>query len=682
MMVSSRFGRRLAIGLAAIVALLLLAGLALHTSLVRDRILRWALERAHAEAGVRIEAGRLDYNLAALTATVHDVTITALDSGTPFLRAEAIVLDLPWTVLTGTLAVQSLIIDGPRIAIEREADGTLNLPNTARRPGTEPMQSISIGHIQLSGLAFRLDDRLQNVSVHATGIDLNMIKDGPSPLAGRLTASQQLIVRARDRQTTVTRLDGRLAFDGSTLTLDEVTLESPEMAAVVDGRVQLLPDRHLRGVRIRGSADLARIAPWASLEPAPAGEMTFSGSVDGPLDQVTLDISMKGERLEWLNLHNLSLSGHAMISEGAVDVDSLRAGIGGGELSAEGRIPLDNKGARARLRWQRIDVGILVAALTDFPARIASTADGQAELAWNGMDVSLVSGSIENRLRSTRASRDSLTVEGRADLRIERGRWHLVHRHRIGTETRVTGQSAGQFDDSTIASTTLRGQAEVHTKLKSALRQLRSVGVDVNEELASQLDGAVSAVVELGGTAGSPIATGTLEADNLYWSPIGPGQGRATFSATREKVTVESLAASIAENTIAGRASINLAAGTLEGRFAADLRQLDALAAELPEPWRPAGSLGADVRLSGTLDSPTCRRKSLFGRSACRRPDPHGASRQCEHGRWRGERRHARRHAACRTLEVFGPLCPVDRSLRGKDGGPRPDDRARARFDA
>jgi hypothetical protein len=61
------FGRRLAIGIGAITALVLLVGIVIHTPPARALILRWALERARADAGVRIEVGRLAYNLTALT---------------------------------------------------------------------------------------------------------------------------------------------------------------------------------------------------------------------------------------------------------------------------------------------------------------------------------------------------------------------------------------------------------------------------------------------------------------------------------------------------------------------------------------------------------------------------------------------------------------------------------------
>ena len=56
---------------AAIVVLALAAGvavlaLAVHTPFVRARVLRYALSTVQAQYGVRLEAARLDYNLASL----------------------------------------------------------------------------------------------------------------------------------------------------------------------------------------------------------------------------------------------------------------------------------------------------------------------------------------------------------------------------------------------------------------------------------------------------------------------------------------------------------------------------------------------------------------------------------------------------------------------------------------
>jgi autotransporter translocation and assembly factor TamB len=129
--------------------------------------------------------------------------------------------------------------------------------------------------------------------------------------------------------------------------------------------------------------------------------------------------------------------------------------------------------------------------------------------------------------------------------------------------------------------------------------------MDVSAELAARLDGTAAAVADLEGTIGSPIATGTFEAMGLRWGATGPGEARATFSATPSMVTLDSLDASMAANTVAGRATFNLDARTLRGSVVADLRRLDALAAELPASLKAEGSLRAEAQLSGAFDNPT-----------------------------------------------------------------------------
>jgi hypothetical protein len=131
----ARRWRALAGGL--VVALVLLTSL-LHAPFVRARVPAAALARLQ-DSGIRASADRLDYNLFALTGGLQGVTLTAAGSDTPFFSADAIRFDLPWSVVGGTPAVQSLELDRPRIAIVRQADGSLNLrrrsrPRTPRRP--------------------------------------------------------------------------------------------------------------------------------------------------------------------------------------------------------------------------------------------------------------------------------------------------------------------------------------------------------------------------------------------------------------------------------------------------------------------------------------------------------------------------------------------------------------------
>ena len=110
--------RRLILG-SAVPALLALVAVAIHTPPVRSAVSSWVVTRLQSAAGVQATIARLDYNLFTLTFSAGNITLAAEGSSVPFFSAEAVRVDLPWTILRGRIAVESLEIDNPSVTIVR-----------------------------------------------------------------------------------------------------------------------------------------------------------------------------------------------------------------------------------------------------------------------------------------------------------------------------------------------------------------------------------------------------------------------------------------------------------------------------------------------------------------------------------------------------------------------------------
>ena len=91
-------------------------------------------------------------------------------------------MDLPWTIVRGRIAVESLEIDNPSVTIVREADGTLNLPAGSGAASEPAPGSIDVGRFVIRGLRVRYEDRPAGVLVDAREIDVNLERPAGSLL--------------------------------------------------------------------------------------------------------------------------------------------------------------------------------------------------------------------------------------------------------------------------------------------------------------------------------------------------------------------------------------------------------------------------------------------------------------------------------------------------------------------
>ena len=592
-----------------LLTLVLLAGL-VHTPLVRAEVLSAALARLPA-LRLRADVERLDYNLFTLTVSVEGVTLSAEGSDTPFFSTDAIRLDLPWSSVRGTVGIQSLEIVRPRIAIVREDDGSLNLPEMAETESrdAEPIGPLQIDRLVVRDLDARYADSSASLSVDGRGVTLDLAFVPGGRLSGRLSISDGVTLRLGDRETRMTTLEGGVAFDGTALFVDALTLEAPEARMRLDGTMSLLANDQRMDVRYEGRLDAERVAPWVGLDPIPRGQIAFSGTAQGPLTApgVTLDLTSDG--LAWSTLGTLSLEVRAAMSGPVATLEFFRATLAGGEILGDAQLRLDDEGSsRVRAQFTDLNLGTLARLAPDLPVRIAAVAGGDVALEWTGQDVTTALGRVSTRLRPSTAGTWALGLEGRLELELERETWTLSLDQRIAETVVLRGDADGRRVRDDLLASTLRGRASLDVgSLPDALRRLRAAGLDIDGELAQRVRGAVSANLDLGGTLNAPRASGTLDASELWLDDTGPGSAHAAFDATRRAVTLDPLRLDIGPDAVSGSVVLGLDANTLSGTVTAALPQLAPLALALPVEWRPEGSAQLDAQLGGALDDPTIR---------------------------------------------------------------------------
>ena len=121
----SRFLRRGLIVVATVMALALTLLTVAHLPFVRARVLEWARTRISAEFGIAVDADELSYNLLGISVDLRNVNLSA-PGERPFLHADRVRVVVDRRLLTGTVAVDQIEIERPRVAIVRHRDGRTN----------------------------------------------------------------------------------------------------------------------------------------------------------------------------------------------------------------------------------------------------------------------------------------------------------------------------------------------------------------------------------------------------------------------------------------------------------------------------------------------------------------------------------------------------------------------------
>ena len=337
----------------------------LHSSFIRRQVLTWAIERARTSAGIEATVGRLDYNLFTLRVSLDTVTLTRDGAETPFVAFDKVRIDLPWTILRGRKAIQALEVERPRVTITRGEDGTLNLPDVGSADAAEPPPEsapVEIGTLTIRDLSLTYDDRPLNLSVEGRGVGLTLASAGAAGIAGRLVARDGVRVRLGDRETVISRLDGRLTFDGRALGFDAVTVSAPEAEVRLDGRVDLIAAVPRIDARFDGTATLEAVAPWVVADSRVSGTVRASGTIEGPLGSPRVSLVLSGANLTWAG-QPASLDARAALSADTATVETLRVTLAGGEITGDARVAFgEEQLSRARLEWAALDVGALARA--------------------------------------------------------------------------------------------------------------------------------------------------------------------------------------------------------------------------------------------------------------------------------------------------------------------------------
>ncbi|MGQ0734969.1 MAG: translocation/assembly module TamB domain-containing protein, partial [Acidobacteriota bacterium] len=591
----------------AILAILVVALIALHTSPVQSRLLGWSADFLRRTAQIDLAAGQVRLNLFTRRLELTKLRVAAVGhTDNPFFVAEQVSVALPWAAYRGVLAIEDIRLVAGRITITLDADGQSNLP-----PGGEPADPdappfrLDIRNAGIEGLDFEYRDAQGQIAVQMPGIHLSLAYAPEQAAAvGVLAIEQPLEVLVGDREIRVDPVRAGLAFDGSGLRLADLGLRTSEGTFTVSGAIQRALDQPTLDLAITGTADLARAAAWADPPMHVAGEARVTATMKGPPDALAIDAQVRSENLELGRERAMRADVQAAMTPSRLVLPRARLSLtSGAEMRATLDMPLSpDAPLRAEAEWKGLDAPTILRLADQDQRPLGAVSGGTARLERSA------AGALTIRLRNTISPRSGpglVPVAGDLDFSVTGDRWRLTQRHELGG-TRVEGTAGGRWETTDVTRSTLDGALTVASDVENALAQAGRLGVEVPTALQNT-SGQLDAALTLSGTLGEPRIAGTVNSAGLEIPSVGRVALSATLDASPRLVRANDIDLSLGSTTIRGEVGANLLTRRIDGALTLNAPSAGALLATLVPDTQIDGSVTARATLGGTLDAPDIR---------------------------------------------------------------------------
>jgi len=565
------WARRVGVAAVAIVAVCAILLALLHAPFVRTRALTLLAGRL-ADAGVVAHADELDYNLLTLNVRMTGVSVATPGSpAAPFFTAQEIRASLPWAILSGRIAIDTVEIVSPAVTLRRDAQGHDNWTIQNAAKSSAPPPSIHIARLIVRNLALDWTDEQQAAHADAS-LSIDLSAQGGST-SGLIVAPQPVRVRFRDRTTSISLSGGRLAWNDKDLSLGALSLAAVEGTARIDARVDELLGAARIDARVDADANLEAVSPWARLERALPGTAHASVHLTGT------DIALT----------------------------NLTARVGGGEIAGQGQTTFGGAGA-LHLTWRDIDLPTLIDRLAAKPPRVlpASVAAGRVDAQWREptLDALVVKMNGSLAAHPVKARRSDPPVDAALALELSSRRWKLTADRVEGLGAQAAATLDGTLDAADLTRSTLRGTLHAHT-VSDEREWVRALVRAGWLQTAPPVLGTASADFAVSGTLGSPSLDGDIGA-TVQYEELPAANLRAHASASSDAISLNDIDARIASAAARGGVSWSIGSDAVAGALTADLplASLPDISPSVPRSLAPGGSIELATTISGSMSQP------------------------------------------------------------------------------
>ncbi len=361
-----------------------------------NRLLGRGFAALEQQYGIIGHADELDVEVVGLDVRFRGLTLATRERpDEPFFTVDEARIGFPWSALWSELSIQTLALVGPRVSVHTDPNGSSNLPSMpAASDNAVPSNPLlPIGDLAVEGLSVLWLDEARGLSVDVGPTTL-ALAGTESRIVGPINLTEDIVIDMDGDETRVTGLHGQLSFDGATLGLDALRVESPEGVLTTSGEIGSVLSGPTLDLTLNSTLSLAPLAVRLGQDAA-TGELEVVGSVVGPADNPTADISVSSDLVSWNQLGIEALNGQLQVTTTATRIDALSMTLAEGTVSVSGLVSLfndDDTPNSVDVQWEAVAAGVLLDSLewdrSSFPdALFGETAlSGSMALEWTDLD--------------------------------------------------------------------------------------------------------------------------------------------------------------------------------------------------------------------------------------------------------------------------------------------------------
>jgi hypothetical protein len=596
--------RLLAITAIAVLALVVIGILILHTNPVQARLLNWSIEELERRFDLDLTADDLHYNLAARRVTMTNVRLAAVGHhDNPFFSAARVTVKLPWAAYRGRLRFDEVGIESGSVTIFRNTEGVSNLPpgRGARDPNA-PARRIDIRGLSIRNLDFAYVDQQRDIEIRTPQIRTDFVWEEGEGAKGPLAIEQDVLIRVRQRRVDMKPVTGIVAFDSSNVALDNVTLNTSEGVFTLSGEIARALDRPTLDLNFTGTTELAQSSRWAAPPVPISGEASITAHMTGAPSAFTLDARVQAANATVGTHNGVSIDADAQLSPSKVTVTraSIRPSTGG-EVQATVDVPF---GAQfpwwIKANYSGIDATTAFRLANVEPLPFGATLSGNAVIDRQPgrpfrLEVHNMSAPVVRSGTAPLAGRVTFTIDG--------DRWRADQEHQMGG-THVTGVIGGFWNRQAATRSTFEGTLDVETdNVQEAARYAALFGFE-SPAIVMDTRGPLTATVAMGGIFTQPQFVGKASSDALVVPSLGEAAVTADFDASARAFNATNITARVGTTTVQGDVLADLVSRRLEGKLNVESPNAADLMIAVPETLRLQGPLAAVTTFSGSVDEP------------------------------------------------------------------------------
>jgi outer membrane protein assembly factor BamA/autotransporter translocation and assembly factor TamB len=555
-------------------------GVGVHLPPVQRRLVDFALAKLRSPLGADIRFESIHYNLFARTVSIDGLRVGAFGQA-PLVSAQHVFVRYAWATYRGELDGLEVTLENADVTLIHEETHWITVPAkwTAPRAPTGPPRPLpAFAALHLHNVNVHYEDREAKFVARTRGLSVDLVpteSGTPGDLAGVLGTGAKTEISWYPRTSAFTIVSGRAHYSPQGTGVSDLRVQAAEGTIHTNvgftfhgaDRLQLKAHGDLRGEALH---------TWLPLLDTLTGNLSVDFQIPASHGAPAFaDVAVRGKDISWQKVLVSDLATNGALETGGITLADLRVVVGSGSAQGHGRLAWAEAGqSNAALDFRNMDAGRLWRTLlASSPGALyvapGSIVSGRFEGNWDAWHAAAIDARLQTtwRRRSSGLARgERLWLDGRVDVRFERGPWIINVDARADGALRMRGRIQTRGSAADYSRWPLSGTLALSGPVVPiVVDAFRYADLDVRPQFADAT-GDLTGTAVLSRTFGTARAALDLRSE-LTW-PDQPAVA-VNLNATVDPAAVQvtSFTAASGESTASATTTINLDRNTIVGQF-------------------------------------------------------------------------------------------------------------------